>query len=303
MTDPFSNRFCRDWNDPDGYSFFHWHSIDCFVYFSHNLVTIPPVSWINAAHVNGVPVLGTFITEGVAICEEFLWDEEIVRVVVHKLVEMANHYQFQGWLINIENNVKPQHLENLLLFIRLLKHEMRRHQPESSQVIWYDSVIYPQGFVMYQNCLNFLNSRFFHACDGIYLNYNWDKNLLQSSIVQSARHDRTPRDIWVGVDCFGRGCFGGGGWNTVAAIEEIRNVSKDLSIAIFAPGWVHENLGSENFLRNQIKFWNKLQLPLRHVPSEMPIETSFCRGSGTKFFLEGRLVDERKAWFNVSSID
>lgn len=36
----------------------HWWYMDIFVYFSHHLVTIPPVGWINAAHKHGVRVLG-----------------------------------------------------------------------------------------------------------------------------------------------------------------------------------------------------------------------------------------------------
>lgn len=38
--------------------FFHWWYIDIFVYFSHNFITIPPVGWINQAHMHGVIVLG-----------------------------------------------------------------------------------------------------------------------------------------------------------------------------------------------------------------------------------------------------
>jgi mannosyl-glycoprotein endo-beta-N-acetylglucosaminidase len=45
------------------YPFVHWALVDCFVYFSHRCITIPPVTWINAAHKNGTKILGTFITE------------------------------------------------------------------------------------------------------------------------------------------------------------------------------------------------------------------------------------------------
>lgn len=38
------------------YRIWDWSSVDIFVYFSHNLVTIPPVCWTNAAHKNGVKV-------------------------------------------------------------------------------------------------------------------------------------------------------------------------------------------------------------------------------------------------------
>lgn len=42
----------------DPFVFYHWHYIDLFVYFSHHTVTIPPVVWTNAAHRNGVLMLG-----------------------------------------------------------------------------------------------------------------------------------------------------------------------------------------------------------------------------------------------------
>ena len=37
--------------------------VDTFVYFSHKLVCVPPPTWINPMHRNGVKVLGTFIVE------------------------------------------------------------------------------------------------------------------------------------------------------------------------------------------------------------------------------------------------
>ena len=40
----------------DYYRLTNWSPIRLFVYFSHALVTIPPVGWINAGHRNNVPV-------------------------------------------------------------------------------------------------------------------------------------------------------------------------------------------------------------------------------------------------------
>lgn len=40
----------------DYYRLTDWANIDVFVYFSHALVTIPPVGWISAAHQNNTPV-------------------------------------------------------------------------------------------------------------------------------------------------------------------------------------------------------------------------------------------------------
>lgn len=51
-------RFIQGSATRNPYVFYHWRYIDIFVYFSHHTVTIPPVVWTNAAHRNGVPVLG-----------------------------------------------------------------------------------------------------------------------------------------------------------------------------------------------------------------------------------------------------
>lgn len=40
-----------------------WDIVDIFCYFSHNFVTIPPLSWIHACNRHGALVMGTFITE------------------------------------------------------------------------------------------------------------------------------------------------------------------------------------------------------------------------------------------------
>lgn len=43
------------------YTFYNWGGIDIFIYFSHHLITIPPLSWINVAHAHGVKVLGRYL--------------------------------------------------------------------------------------------------------------------------------------------------------------------------------------------------------------------------------------------------
>lgn len=52
---------------------------------------------------------------------------------------------------------------------------------------------------------------FFLGCDGIFLNYNWTKDTLKKSVLEAGSR-RT--DVYVGVDVFGRGCLGGGGFST-----------------------------------------------------------------------------------------
>ena len=59
---------------------------------------------------------------------------------------------------------------------------------------------------------------------------------------------KTVQDVYEGVDVYGRGSHGGGGFGSYRAIEHIDPVSLGLSIALFAPGWTWEsNQGNDGF--------------------------------------------------------
>lgn len=51
------DKWIQGGDNVNAYSIWHWHLIDVFVYFSHDLVTLPPVCWINTSHRHGVKVL------------------------------------------------------------------------------------------------------------------------------------------------------------------------------------------------------------------------------------------------------
>ncbi|KAI1287993.1 Cytosolic endo-beta-N-acetylglucosaminidase [Halotydeus destructor] len=290
------------------FRFDHWSRIDMFCYFTHNFVTIPTVGWINAAHKNGVTVLGTVITEsvdGASNCRVLLQNDISIEVFASQLAYIAQHYQFDGWLVNIENPVNPALVDSLVCFVRTLQMKTSALLGQKATVLWYDSVNYPNGNLNWQNELNGANEKFYEACNGIYLNYGWNRDGLQQSAEKALMHGRNVNSIYVGVDVFGRGVFGGGGWNTKAAIDEIKNANANLSIALFAPGWVHEvevREDAEMFHELDMKFWRLLDLPVRHYPKLIPFSTSFNRGLGLKSFSPS-LRTCNKQWFNLSRQD
>ena len=121
---------------------------------------------------------------------------------------------------------------------------------------------------------------FFEACDGIFLNYTWNIECLTRSLTKAKNR---PLDVYVGIDVFGRNCYGGGGFNTNAALSVVRQYG--LSAAIFAPCWVYECHDIGIFPSKNTEFW-LLLLPYLSVKGlkRLPIETSFCPGFGkTKF--------------------
>ncbi|NWI40568.1 ENASE acetylglucosaminidase, partial [Picathartes gymnocephalus] len=294
------DRFIQGSATRNPYVFYHWRYIDIFVYFSHHTVTIPPVVWTNAAHRNSVPVLGTFITEwtdGEKLCEAFLASgEEAYGAVAEQLARIAQHYRFDGWLVNIENTLSAAAVGNLPLFLRDLTARVHSAVP-GGLVIWYDSVL-KDGTLRWQNELNDENRMFFDACDGLFTNYNWKEEQLQRT--QRLAGPRQS-DVYVGVDVFARGDVIGGGFDTDKSLRLIRQYG--LSAAIFAPGWVYEHLGKENFLQNENRFWGLLAeyLPT-HSICTLPLTTSFSLGMGTSTFLDGK-DEESGPWYDLSAQD
>ncbi|XP_045112960.1 cytosolic endo-beta-N-acetylglucosaminidase-like isoform X2 [Portunus trituberculatus] len=292
------DRFVSGTSNKDAYRFYHWSGVDTFIYFSHHLVTIPPLGWINAAHLHGVPVLGTFITEweaGSAVCKDLLNDVKTVTQVVQKLVNIAKYYGFDGWLINIENEVPIDKVPLMLMFVEKLTVAMRNVRYDKNchhRVIWYDSVT-KNGELKWQNELNSQNYAFFFACDGIFLNYTWtEDHLVRSRKAAGSRH----RNIFVGLDVFGRNFYAGGKYDTWKAMEVVRK--HDLSAAIFAPGWTYET--QPDFIEAERRLWESLSPFLTHQGIEdLPFTTSFCQGFGEHLFIKGK-VEKEGPWHNLS---
>ncbi|KAJ4348899.1 hypothetical protein N0V95_005078 [Ascochyta clinopodiicola] len=79
--------------------------VETFIYFSHKLVCVPPPTWTNTLHRNGVEALGTILIEpqtpnsGKLLQHD---DDGLSFPLARKLAEIAKHYGFDGWLVNIE---------------------------------------------------------------------------------------------------------------------------------------------------------------------------------------------------------
>ncbi|NWX98532.1 ENASE acetylglucosaminidase, partial [Nothoprocta ornata] len=282
------DRFIQGSATRNPYVFYHWRYIDVFVYFSHHTVTIPPVCWTNAAHRNGVPVLGTFIaewTDGEKLCEAFLGGgPDAYGAVAEQLARLARHYRFDGWLVNLESRLSAVAARNLAPFVRRLTGRLHGAVP-GGLVLWYDSVV-QSGALQWQNELNEHNEELFNACDGLFVNYNWQEEHLERSQRLAGRR-RT--DVYFGIDVFARGNVLGDGFDSDKPLSLIRKYG--FSAAIFAPGWVYEHLGEENFLQNENKFWALLA---EHLPTHsictLPFGTSFGLGMGTALFANGKVA-------------
>lgn len=71
----------------------------------------------------------------------------------YNLTEILNIFGFDGWLLNIENEVKKP--EMLKEFVKIVTENVHKANDENV-VIWYDSVI-ESGDLKWQNELNLKN--------------------------------------------------------------------------------------------------------------------------------------------------
>lgn len=264
-----------------------------FIYFSHKRIAIPPAAWINTCHRAGIKVLGTFVLEHAEASPEagrlFEKGSEGEYLFATQLARIKETYGFDGWLLNIETIFpQPWRPSDLQAWIGELK-------AASVEVLWYDAVTVLNQ-LHWQNGLTLLNAPFLHASGGLFTNYWWREPSIRATKRMADVMGRA-RDVWMGIDCYGRGTIGEGGFAVPVALEMVR--SHGLSAALFAPGWTYENFGGEHFHQMDRKFWIGDGTPqaigvAAHVSSKPSgtaafFYTSFNRGFGSGFWLRGKV--------------
>lgn len=127
--------------------------------------------------------------------------------------------------------IPSSYVSLLQQFVKELKEQVKKISP-FHQVIWYDSID-SRGYLNYQNKLSGENRPYFNNADGIFLNYWWTEgDLLQTkqsagkrqNIIYSIIHRNL--DVYVGIDIWGRGTHGGGGYHTVDDIALIKRYGR-----------------------------------------------------------------------------
>ncbi|ODV62337.1 glycoside hydrolase family 85 protein [Ascoidea rubescens DSM 1968] len=255
--------------------------VEMFTYFSHNLITIPPVSWINNCHKFGIPCLGTIIFEGNSI--------EVIKkldsllsinptnnkfIFVDILTDLCKYYSFDGFLLNIETHFSNFDLSNnLISFIEALKSNLHLNI-KNSKIIWYDSLVPSINKVKYENGLSVDNYELFKNSDFFFTNYWWNEDNLKKNIAIAGLYGIN-NSLYVGIDVWGRGSqLSDGGYDTPKAINYC--TAYESNVALFAPAWVYEYLGHENFIQNDRKFWIDNGLNVDTISTFISSYTSTC---------------------------
>ncbi|ODV98421.1 hypothetical protein PACTADRAFT_31815 [Pachysolen tannophilus NRRL Y-2460] len=293
--------------------------IDDFVYFSHHRISVPPVSWINMCHRNGIRCLGTVIIEGNTAealdeCNDFVAkdSDRIHFKYIKILVELVKVYKFDGWLINIETRFSDKNLSyDIVKFIDSLKCELHLVNPDS-KLIWYDAYVPALNRVQYFNGIADENYDLYRASDNLLTNYWWDQTHLTKNI-ELVGLKGAQENVYVGVDVWGRGMkFSNGGFETSIALSWI--IKYISNCGIFAPAWTYEHFGSADFEKQDIKFWigltaqemsintfiqsqNSTVYKIPNTKNDFLFYSSFNEGQG-KFFSENGKRIFNESWCN-----
>jgi hypothetical protein len=227
--------------------------VETFIYFSHRLITIPPPSWTNNLHRNGVQSLGTFIIEKqtpniTQMFRSYTTSAGVQYPVAEKLAQIASEYGFDGWLINIEqgftsNTWDYDGMIGLLTQLRSLMGPTRK-------LVWYDALTVT-GKVSHQNALTYSNLPFFDCCGDVLINYAWTEELLKVSR-DTVNNEKRHKNMYFGIDVWAQNQpkdrfhprvtypkEGGGGTNTGAAVVECGD--EGMSACVFGPAWCYEH--------------------------------------------------------------
>ncbi|MBU0911157.1 MAG: glycoside hydrolase [Gammaproteobacteria bacterium] len=210
------------------YNFTHWSQIDVLNWFAGTAdltVQIPARPWVDTAHKNGVKVIGSVFL-GIAqwggnpdTVEALLEQDNQGRfILADKLIQMADYYGFDGWLINQETDLTavkdaqnqlvkgkkdPERGRELAKRLLAFMQYLTANAPQGMEIHWYDSML-ASGEVRWQNQLNAKNQQFLQAqvpsSDAMFLNYWWDQAMVRSSRQKALELGRSPYDVYTGVD-------------------------------------------------------------------------------------------------------
>lgn len=300
-------RYIEDSTSTYFFNFNRWYLIDVFIFAGQGLFSIPPVNLIDAAHLNGVKILGAimapvFQPQYTTQFSLLFSKNNNTFPLADKLVEVTQHYGFDGWFINIEESLPPDvdwtQVKDFMIYLRqeLLKLN------SSAELHWYDSN-YVFGNPSYDNCLDESNSRMFQyndqtVSDGFFMNYAWDESLLQSSYDQAVDLKRDSFDVYAGVyfpDTFQSGSIP----NSVTLC-----LKNGLSVGIWNVNYKQMANDRDQYMSFEKTFWNSIKkvTNVREQPITVPFCTNFCTGSGDSFWVDG----DRKSndsWGNISAAD
>ena len=211
------------------YAFNYWQYATSFVYWSgskRGQVVVPTGEFTDAAHTNGVPVMGTIFFDwggNSSVVENFVRN---YRSVADKLIEVMEYYGFDGYFFNEETGVDYTTAGNLRSMIAYM-----RQQKPNMLIGWYDSIT-DSGNLSYQDAVNGSNSGWVSAgVNEFFMNYNWTTQDVNTTVSTMQGLGKSQYEAFAGLDVQ-QNCM-----NTYFSSNYLLNNSNKLklSLALYCP--------------------------------------------------------------------
>ncbi|MGL4798648.1 MAG: endo-beta-N-acetylglucosaminidase [Cellulosilyticaceae bacterium] len=272
----FSQSLYKFWQYTDIYASWHGMAVDGTPFdvytdtgakqFEFGVINLPDPAYTNAAHKNGALSLACIFIprNGQSYAQLLEQDANGTFIVAEKLAEIQEYYGFDGYFINQETSVEPEHIEPYKDFTKALRDLGVYTQ-------WYDCVDDEIGKLKYEPAFIDSHASFVQdkekgkVNDSIFINYNWnspdgwnngdstDQSYIKKSVETAKNHGINPYDVFMGVEC-AMGRFDGS-HNSTRNMDVI--VGEDgnalTSIALFTPSFtgfrLDRDLGDQNQYR------------------------------------------------------
>ncbi|KOG47789.1 endo-beta-N-acetylglucosaminidase [Streptomyces virginiae] len=306
----------------DHYALTHWAYIEELVFWGgsagEGIVLAPNAPVVDAAHRNGVRVLGNVFLPPVAYGGDLRWTRDLVRrdalgrfPLADQLVRVARTYGFDGWFVNAETDGGDSALATRMReFLRALR---AAGEPHGLRITWYDAMN-STGRVGWQGALNALNQEFFEdragkVADTMFVDFRWTPGSLAASGALADRLGRSRYDLWAAVDTESRGWDSPVDWDAIIP----RDRDHVVSYGFYRPEWTRNHLADRSpgaFHRADDRFWTGESLdPARPAPEAgwrapatavadrstvtgLPFACSFNTGHGLRWYENGTVASD-----------
>lgn len=257
---PTSNNPSQGSLDPSYYAFGYWQYVDTLVFWGgssfEGLILAPNPTVIDAAHRNGVKVYGTVFFPPAVFGGQIQWVRDFVRrsgatyPVADKLVQVAEHYGFDGWFINQETEGGDAGLATELR--SLIKYARGKG---SAEFMWYDAMT-ESGAISWQEALTSANDAFLNdparVSDSMFLDFGWTAAKLASSRTLARSLGRDEHELYAGIDTEADGIGTGVPWDAVFPPGRPHAAS----LGIYRPEWTWKaSSGPADFRSRDSRFW------------------------------------------------
>ncbi|WP_170156095.1 endo-beta-N-acetylglucosaminidase [Umezawaea tangerina] len=303
----------------------YWQYMDTLVFWggsaSEGLILAPNPTVTDAAHRNGVKVVGNVFLPPTAYGGRIQWVRDFVQrdgdrfPVADKMVEVARHHGFDGWFVNQETAGGDAALA------AAMRDMVAQLRASGLHVIWYDAMTRTGG-VSWQNALTASNQMFLQdgatrVSDQMFLNFWWSGSGLAGSAALARSLGRSPYELFSGVDVESNGYNTAVGWSSVFP-EDQPHVT---SLGFYRPEWTFKSsTGPADFYARDNRFWvgpngdpaNTTSTAswkgVAHYVTELtpitslPFVTNFDTGHGRLFAVDGQVVST-SPWHNLSLQD